>query len=199
MIQFATTLPNDQVLFDDYYARTDPSFWDRRPRQRLVIRSLETSTAPPLSKPSIKAELAEAFKRETDEIFEDGIESDFARDVTSIILNLGEPAIDALAGVVFYRNVNEELASESLELLGRMNDSITHARRLWLLESALFSGSARIRDAASVGLASLDDPHAIAYIRRAINEESCAELREDMNQVLEQLDETLKCLSSSAK
>lgn len=199
MIQLATTLTDDRVLVDDYSARTDPSFWGSTRRQQFVPRSLEASTAPSLEKPSVRSELAELFKREIEEIFEDGIESEFASDVRSIILEEGEPAIDALTGVIFYRSVNEGLASQSLELIGRMNDLITHSRRLWLLESALFSSSARIRDAASVGLASLDDPHAIPYIRRAINEESYAELREDMNQVLKQLDETLQCLSSSAK
>ena len=79
-------------------------------------------------------------------------------------------------------------------MLGRMNDSITRNRRLWILESGLFSSSARIRDAAGLGLASLDDPHAIPYVRKAIDEERCDELREDLQQILEQLQETAQCL-----
>lgn len=192
MNQLATTVPSDLVLFDDYSARTDPGFWSST-RQRSITRSLETSTDLRLQRTSVKDELAELFNREMDEVFEDGVESEFTRGVRSIIVKGGESAVDALTSIVFYRSVNEGLAAESLELLGRMNERITHGRRLWLLESALFSNSARIRDAASLGLASLDDPHAIPYIRKAIEEEHCNELREDLEQVLEQLEETLAC------
>lgn len=193
MIQIVTARPDEQVLFDDLSARTDPSFWDSVVSPRLLTKSLETSTAIPLREPNVRDELAELFKRTMDEISEDGTESDFARGLRSIILRHGEPAVDALTGIVFYRRVNEGRAAESLEVVGRMNDSMTRNRRLWILESGLFSGSARIRDAASLGLASLDDPHAIPYIRKAIDEEQCEELREDLEQVLEQLQETAQC------
>jgi len=192
MIQLATTPPDDQILFDDQSARTDFGFWNSVFRQRFLTRALETSTAP-LPMKSVKDELKEMFNKEWEEVFEDGFESEFTNALRSIILEHGEPAVDALMAIVFYDRVNKELASEALELLGRTNDKPSYQRRLWLLESALFSNSARIRDAASLGLASIDNPHAIPYIRRAIEEERSDELREDLEQVLEQLQETQRC------
>ncbi len=161
--------------------------------QRSLTRSLETSTALSLKDPTVRDELAELFNRAMDEAFEDDTESAFARGLRSIILTHGESAMDALKKIVLSRSVNEGVAAESFEVLGRMNDSMTLISRLWILESGLFSSSARIRDAAGLGLASLDDPHAIPYVQKAIDEEQCDELRKDLEQVLEQLQETAQC------
>jgi hypothetical protein len=193
MIQSVTTRPSEHVLFDDLSARTDPGFWDSVLSPRPLTRSLETSTALPLAEPNVRDEIVELFKSAIDEVFDNDTESDFVRGLRSIILRHGEGAIDALAGIVFFPRINEGLAAESFEVLGRMDDPITRNRRLWTLESGLFSNSARIRDAAGLGLASLDDPHAIPYVRKAINEERFDELREDLEQVLKQLQETAQC------
>ena len=47
---------------------------------------------------------------------------------------------------------------------------------------------ARIRDGALLGLSFLDDAHAVSYLKRAIEREGIEELRGDMKQVLEQLE-----------
>jgi HEAT repeat protein len=146
-----------------------------------------------------QSDVAELFNREWDELFEDGLESEFARKLKCVIEREGESAIDSLASVVSAPDVNEGLAAEALRVIGRMNDPLTHDKRLSLLEGALFGPAARVRDAASVGLASLDDPRAIPCVIRAINDESSSELREDMKQVLQQLEQTDSCLSSSVK
>ncbi len=192
MIQAVTARSDEQVLFDDLSARTD-LFWGSMLSQRSLTRSLETSTALSLKDPTVRDELAELFNRAMDEAFEDDTESAFARGLRSIILTHGESAMDALKKIVLSRSVNEGVAAESFEVLGRMNDSMTLISRLWILESGLFSSSARIRDAAGLGLASLDDPHAIPYVQKAIDEEQCDELRKDLEQVLEQLQETAQC------
>ncbi len=192
MIQAVTARSDEQVLFDDLSARTD-LFWGSMLSQRSLTRSLETSTALSLKDPTVRDELAELFNRAMDEAFEDDTESAFARGLRSIILTHGESAMDALKKIVLSRSVNEGVAAESFEVLGRMNDSMTLISRLWILESGLFSSSARIRDAAGLSLASLDDPHAIPYVQKAIDEEQCDELRKDLEQVLEQLQETAQC------
>jgi HEAT repeat protein len=61
-----------------------------------------------------------------------------------------------------------------------------------LLESSIFRSSARVRDGAALGLAFLDDPHAIPYLKRAIENEKYSELREDMQMVLAQLERSRK-------
>lgn len=193
MNQLVTTPPSDLILFDDYSARTDSLFWANELRWRPVIAVFETSTALSLPQKTAKKEVDELFTREVSDTFGEEFESEFGLELQAIILRHGELAIDALTGVVLSDRVNKELASEVLRELGRVKDPTSYRRRLWLLESGLFSNSARIRDAASLGLASLDDPHAIPYLRKAIDEEQCDELRDDLKQVLEQLQETQVC------
>jgi hypothetical protein len=67
---------------------------------------------------------------------------------------------------------------------------------LWLLERSLGSRSSRIRDGAVLGLAFLDDAAAIPYLRQVIDREPVKELRADMEQVLAQLESSLRCHSS---
>jgi hypothetical protein len=45
-----------------------------------------------------------------------------------------------------------------------------------------------VRDGATLGLASLNDPQAITPLKQAIEREQIGELREDMQQVLDQLE-----------
>jgi HEAT repeat protein len=192
MNQLETAYPSDVILFDDYSARTDSAFWANAFPKQPIIRWLQTSTALNVPGVSVKKELQALFTREFDESSEN-VESEFLIDLRAIVLKWGEQAVDALAGILFYERINKELASEALALLARMEDKSSYHRRLWLLESGLFSNTAQIRDAASLGLALLDDPQAIPYLRKAIEEENCEELRDDLKQILEQLQETLAC------
>ena len=60
-----------------------------------------------------------------------------------------------------------------------------------LLENSLLTNSsALVRDGALLGIALLDDRHAVPYLNRAIQQEQCPELRESIRQVLEQLEHT---------
>jgi hypothetical protein len=77
-----------------------------------------------------------------------------------------------------------------------MDHAPSYRFRLWLLERSLGSLKARIRDGAILGLSSLNDPHAISYLKLAIEQEKCSELRKDMEQVLAQLESISQCHSS---
>lgn len=77
-----------------------------------------------------------------------------------------------------------------------MDHAPSYRFRLWLLERSLNCSQARIRDGAILGLSYLNDPHAISYLKLAIGLEKCTELREDMEQVLEQLESINQCHSS---
>jgi hypothetical protein len=125
-----------------------------------------------------------------DEIFEDGIETEFSRALGAFVKNHGNQALDAITHLIISENINEDILSEALRWLGRIDHAQSHKRRLWLLERCLQHSSARVRDAASLGLASLDDAHAIPYLKQAIELERVLELREDLKQVLEQLETT---------
>jgi len=118
-----------------------------------------------------------------DEIFEDGIESEFSRGLVGLIKKYGNDALAELAYFIVYEKVSAEVAGEALRWLGLLEHPLSYHWRLWLLERSLRSSSARIRDCAVLGLAFLDDPHAIPYLRRAVDGEPVKELRADMNQL----------------
>jgi HEAT repeat protein len=123
-----------------------------------------------------------------DEIFEDGLESEFTKGLYILLKTQGDRALAALISVVEDENVNEEIAAEILLWLGRQDHESSHQARLNLLERCLQSDSARVRDAASVALASMDDPNALPALKLAIGREKYSDLRDDMRQVLAQLE-----------
>jgi DNA-binding NarL/FixJ family response regulator len=136
----------------------------------------------------VSKEIRTLFQASMEEIFEEGMESEFSKEFVSIVKRHGAQAIIFLRHMIFSGSVNEELASEALRWLGRLDDPLTYNNRLHLLEEALSHPSARIRDAASLGLAALDDLHALPYLKQAIEQEIYVELREDMAQVVAQLE-----------
>jgi len=136
------------------------------------------------------------FETAKEQVFEDGMESKFSEELVSLVKKYGDAAMEILAYSIVYERVNADVASEALRWIGRMAPRYSYRYRLWLLERSLHCASALIRDGAILGLASLDDPHALPYIEQAIQRESCEELRKDMEQVLAQLENTRRCLLS---
>jgi hypothetical protein len=132
-----------------------------------------------------------------DEIFEDGMESNFSKGLIQLILEHGNNAVSDLAYYIVYEKAKPELSAEALRWLGLIDHPGTYGFRLWVLERSLQSSQAPVRDAAALGLSFLDDPHAIPYLRRAIEKESVdMMLHEDLQQVLDQLESTARCHSS---
>ena len=63
----------------------------------------------------------------------------------------------------------------------------TRRSRLAVLTSSLKSPDPRLRDAASIGLAALDDPAAIEDLRDAVDREAVPQLRHNLTLALDQL------------
>jgi hypothetical protein len=131
---------------------------------------------------------AALFAAATDQYFEDGMESEFSNALITLVQQHGEDAIKAVAHFITSEIINNEVAAEALRWLGRMDHAPTSRARLWLLERSLSCASARVRDGAALGLAAMDDPHAITYLEQAIQKEKHAALRDDLKQVLAQLE-----------
>lgn len=125
------------------------------------------------------------FRGAIDETFEDGMDSSFSMRLHRIILDYGMGAVDALEKVLDGANVG--VAEEALRQIGYIDDPGTHRARLLLLEGALKSPNADIRDAASIGIEAMDDPAAIESLRAAIENEPDAQLRQYLHDVLAQL------------
>ncbi len=131
--------------------------------------------------------LCEAAKEET---FESGVESNFSRELFSLISEYSNIAIDVLSNLIITNDIEEEIASEVLLSLGRVDHLATYSFRLWLLEKSLTLSSFMVRDSAALGLAYLDDPHSIPYLKAAIEREEYEEIRKVMKKVLAQLEKT---------
>lgn len=121
--------------------------------------------------------------------FEDGMDSSFSITLIRVITQYGDSAINELAYLILREMVDDEVASEALRQLGQMDHPASYYSRRWLLEKSLLEcSSAMVRDGALLGIALLDDRHAIPSVQRALQQEQCQELHESIQQVLEQLE-----------
>lgn len=128
------------------------------------------------------------FSNGKDEIFEDGMESNFSRELCKLIYFWGNDVIKFLIDVIPSGIVNVEVGAEALRWVGRIKDPRTYEIRRWLLENSLFSKLPRIRDGACLGLESMNDYRSKVYLQMAIEKEPIATLREDLELVLKDLE-----------
>lgn len=145
---------------------------------------------------AIQETLHRLFGAVEEENFEGGVQNELVKHLDDLLAEHGVDLIDGLERFIVFEQLNEETAAEVLRWIGRLPHGPTVNARLDLLVEGLQNSSARVRDAAAVAMAALDDPKAIPYVRDAIEAETCSELREDMKQILDQLETTQKCPSS---
>jgi hypothetical protein len=136
------------------------------------------------------------FDAAKDELFEDGIETEFSRAVAAFIAQHGTKAVDALTKLILSGKADSSISAEALLWIARIEHPRSYLERLWLLERSLVNPVPQVRDAAALGLGSLDDPRAIKYVQQAIDLEKCVELREGLEHLLAQLRATKQCHSS---
>lgn len=125
-----------------------------------------------------------------EEIFEDGMESDLSRKLHAIIRGFGPPCVELLSELLMSNSINCEVASEVLRQVGLVKHPQTHSDRLFLLTSALKFEDPRLRDATSIGLASMDDPAALPALEAAILVEPSSAIRRNLNLVVKQFQAT---------
>jgi hypothetical protein len=151
-----------------------------------------TSSAKQVESPQLAYNLSETiqklFSSARYQVFEDGVESEFSRGLIDIIRRNGAAALKAISDLLAQRKCNAEVGSEALRWIGLMGDDDYYIQRRQLLIANLSSPSARIRDAATLGLSFLGDPLTIEYLQNAIKIEKNAELKVDMIAVLEDLE-----------
>jgi len=150
--------------------------------------SVESSTSSFAVSGLLDKQASLIFTGAKEEIFEDGMESDFSRNLSSFIASFGHSAMEVIIPMILSEQTNTEVASDAFRILGQLNHQTTYRDRLWLLERGLYSVSTRVRDGAVLGLAFLNDSLAIAPLKSAIERERIPELRKDMEQILAQLE-----------
>ncbi len=189
-------------LFQDPTFYTTASRRRRRARRQSAVtaevRRISAQAETALSAIALKQEssqlltrrLSLTFAAAIDEHFEDGVASDFSRTLIGLVEAYGVAAVAHLERQLTAERVNEEVFEETLRWLAAVDHQGSYKYRLALLQRYLGSPSPRIRDAAGLGLAALDDPSAIPALEKAIATEDHAEVRQGLQQALDQLYET---------
>ncbi len=150
-----------------------------------------TPTQSPEIAPDLPSQLVQLCFAAKDERFEDGYESDFSRQLVELLRQHSDETLAWLTTAILSDQINPEVAAEALRWVGNVPYPFSRLERRRLLERCLLhSTSARIRDGALLGLASLDDPASVQTVKRAIAQETLPELRADLEQLLQQLEET---------
>jgi hypothetical protein len=119
--------------------------------------------------------------------FEDGFENTFTRRLIQFVAINGVPAVEEIARLLFASRIHSETAAHTLLCLARIEDRTTYYARSVVLQRGLSSSSADVRDAASVGIASMNDPNAIPSLERAAARETIQDLKLDMEKVISEL------------
>jgi len=147
-----------------------------------------SSTKRAITAGSIEKELHQLFNEFRHEVFEDGVESDFSRRLVRLIEAKGNIALLELNALSRSPNTPANVSAEALRWIGQMRHSETHAYRRWILADLLKAPSILIRDGAIVGLLNLDDPSIKHSVQAALDSERSEQLREDLSQLLNQLE-----------
>ena len=122
-----------------------------------------------------------------DDVFTDGMESPLSRQLIPIVETFGDTAIQAIVRLMGSNGENVEVTGELLRQLGTIEDQNTHHNRLTILINGLQANDPRIRDAASLGIAALDDTSAIGAIQKAFDREPSPHIKRNLKLVLDQL------------
>ncbi len=136
----------------------------------------------------LRRRIESLFAAASDEVFEEGMNSRFSERLASMIEQYEIPAVLVSSDLSILPETNSEVAYETMRLFGRIDHSATYEERMNALTRGLRHSLPRVRDGAALGLASLNDPQAAPALKKAIDQERCQELRDDMEQVLEQLE-----------
>ena len=170
--------------------------------QRETYSPLETASraAPPFAAraqdPTDSADnpLLPAMRRIVEESawenFADGMESALSRKIHSLIQAHGGEAVGAIGALVKNGLADAESAEEILRQVGYSEDETTYGARMKILVDCLFSPSPRVRDAASLGIAAMDDPAALNAVETSLANEPTDFIRYSLTLVVEQLRET---------
>ena len=126
------------------------------------------------------------LKNSHEEVYEDGMDSELSRKLHAMIRGFGTPCVTILGRLLELNSTNAEVASEVLRQVGLLEHPQSHSSRLKLLVAALKFGDPRLRDAASIGLSSMEDPAAIVDLEKAISVENSVVVKRNLILVLDQ-------------
>ena len=136
----------------------------------------------------VDATLNLVFEEAHDEEFENGVDSKFSASLTTIVNLHDQVAVEAIGRKLKAKNIGIEVLIEALRQIGQLDHEPTRPIRLKLLEPFLRNDNIRLRYAACLGLAALDDVAALSALRKALVAEQSDKIRVILLKVLNQLE-----------
>lgn len=128
------------------------------------------------------------------EYLESGMDSRFSRRLKNRIVRDGVMAVFGLAYLILSHKVDDRVALYALTVLGDLEDPSTHEARYVTLKDCLDDyHSAWVRSGAIRGLSLLEDKRAISVLRQKMGQERHPRLRQDMEEVADELEDVSSC------
>ena len=160
----------------------------RRPEPGSSTATTERRTTT-TQRQSLEAELElrRALNLVQDDVFEDGVENEVSRAVPRLVACFGSAAVEATARLYLDRLLAPDIMSEVLRWLGHVEDEASSEACFWFLIYCLRDSDPRVRSAAALGLASLEDARAVPYLQREAQVERIGLLRSRLEKVADEL------------
>jgi HEAT repeat protein len=158
--------------------------------QHFASALAESSTELAELTPETRAKLEAMLQAACQDIIEDGMRNAVTERLPDLLAKDPNPVIRALQSAIETSRTTPIIGSEVLKELGRFSGYMaSHTLRRWVLERALLSPSAYIRDGAGLGLARLRDPGVLPSLRRAVENTPDPQARADLQLVIDELSE----------
>lgn len=189
--------------FERIWGKSHKSLYGASARLSLLTQDVPSNSGSDLeilgssaSHQRLHLALERAFREARDEFFEDGMESSFSSTLKPIIQKYGDNAVAEIDRILASGKADIEVEGEVLRQLGLVEHESSRQHRLGILLRYIRSDVIQFRDAASIGLSALDDPAAIPALREAVEDEGSPLLRQNLQLVLSQLEDTQRWSSS---
>jgi len=114
------------------------------------------------------------------EEFDTDIAYEFTKALDRLIRANGKPAVRIINDLIKKHILNDDVISETLKALGRIEDENTKYERYELLIGSIINESAIIRDGAVSGLSFLDDKRALPQLRMLVETETVPILKNNI-------------------
>ena len=141
--------------------------------------------------PDVRVNLHALWDAAREDVIEDGMRNSISERLPELIAKDFRAVLPVLISTIESRQLEPVIAAEVLKELGRYRDSASLPHRRWALARALSVPSPVIRDGAGLGLARLCDPASLPYLRRAVEREVDPQIRVDLQQVMDEIAETV--------
>lgn len=136
---------------------------------------------------TVEAELGKLFSLAAWEDFEDGVETEFSRQIEDFVRKHQDTGIQAIWSAIVDERYFEQDIAEALLWIGLMRDSTAIGSRRGLLVFALQSESVFIRDSAVSALSYLADTSVIEVLTRQLDVETSEGVKSNIRSVLRYL------------